>query len=99
MPSDRLLTPAEIAQQLGVPLNTFRRNLPALRRDHGFPAPLPGMGGRYDPLAIATWREAQGKAPAPGTPAAAPGEPDTIPDWQTKLDQRARTIAQKAGHA
>lgn len=93
---DALLTPAEAAARLGVPLRQFQRKVAGLRRDHGFPLPLPGMGGRYDPLAIDAWRRRQAGLDAP---AATAGDDAELAAWQARLDARSGQIGRTGGVA
>ena len=81
--SGRLLLRApEVAALLGMSVRAFHAARARLR-DRGFPAPVPGMGPRYDPRAIEAWlARAQGKA------AASPPVED-IAGWQAELDRRA----------
>ena len=88
---DTLMRPKEIAKALGVPLPTFYASVVRLRRDEGFPEPLPGMGGRYDPMAIEAWRRQRAKlTPAP-TPAMH-SDPE-IAAMQAILDARSEQFA------
>jgi hypothetical protein len=81
---------AELAAKLGILPKQFsnaRRRL----RAAGFPEALPGLKGRYDPLAIEGWlarlRGATGTAPG-GVPAASPEEID----YAAILDRRAEAL-------
>lgn len=53
----------EIAAMLGCKPRSFARRLPALQAA-GFPAPLPGLGQRWDIQAVEAWLNAQSPAPA-----------------------------------
>jgi predicted DNA-binding transcriptional regulator AlpA len=89
----RLLTVQDMAQALGVSMSAMYRALPVLA-DAGFPQPLPGLGKRWDPEAVAAWlasRRTAPPAPPPAPPAAAPE--DDIATWQRLLDGRAADIA------
>jgi hypothetical protein len=92
---DRALTVAEVADLLRVSVAWFRRHRDGLRRDHGFPSPVPGLRDRYDPLAIEAWfaRHRAGAAPAAEDAAPAPL------DWDSLLDARALGQAAPAGRA
>jgi predicted DNA-binding transcriptional regulator AlpA len=85
----RLLTLSDIAAQLGVSLPALYRRM-SLLRAQGFPRPLPGLGRRYDPAAVAAWI-ARASAPVPPAPLAT--APDAIEPWQAELDRRAAAMA------
>ena len=58
------LTLSEIAAAIAVSPAWLRRHAGELARDHGFPAPAPGMGRRYDAGWLADWQAAG----SPGLP-------------------------------
>lgn len=80
----RLLSAQEVAALLHRQMNWFykhRRRLEAL----GFPRPVPGMGRRWDPVAIRHWLDKQaGLAPA------SPAGDD--PNWGRRLDARLAAL-------
>ena len=89
-----LITLADIAEQLGVSLQTFYRNMSSLRAC-GFPRPVPGCGRRYDPQAVADWlarqRPANVDTAEPPTVVPPPGNlpaPEDIAGWQSELTRR-----------
>ncbi len=87
----KLLRPAQLARRLGVPESTLRR----MRREPGFPEPLPGSGGRIDPLAVERWRREQAGylARAGSHPGAtSPAEDAEIAAWHARLDDRSQHI-------
>src|SRR5260221_29395 len=51
------LTPAELAERLTAKPTWLENNLRRLERDLGFPHTAPGMGHRYDPLAVRLWQD------------------------------------------
>lgn len=57
--SVRLLSYADVAACLAVTRSWLHRNRRALAVQHGFPPPVPGMGLRWDPLAIDAWLATQ----------------------------------------
>lgn len=83
----QLLTLHQVAVLLGLP---GARSLVARRRqleeEHGFPPPVPGLGLRWDPVAIDAWLARH--RPAEATPAATA---------EAILVQRARAMAGAAG--
>lgn len=94
--TDRLMTAQDVADLFHQPLDWFRRNVARLRRDHGFPAPIRGFRGLYDPRAIDTWLAAQrGERPS----RAAVEEAAPARDWDALLDQRALNLAPPVGRA
>lgn len=76
---DRLITLAEVADRLGIKLGRLHRVIRTLRERHGFPQPLPCMGGRYDPLAIDAWR-ARMRGVSIFSPSPAVAKIDTVAD-------------------
>lgn len=94
--TDRLLTAQDVADLFRQPLDWFKRNVARLRRDHGFPAAIPGFRGLYDPAAIDAWLAAQrGVRPAPEAVEGAPA----ARDWDALLDRRALDMAPPVGRA
>ena len=94
----KLLKPAQLARSLGVPLSTLRR----MRREDGFPVPVPGSGGRIDPLAVERWRrEGAGYLARTGTQAIAmsPAEDAEMAAWHARLDDRSQQIGRVGGRA
>lgn len=91
-----LLTYPEVAAALKVTREWFYRNHRRLVRQHGFPAPMPGMGNRWDPRAIELWQDGdlarQKLLPAAPAPPAAPPEEDGDA-WAGILDRRAEALA------
>jgi hypothetical protein len=55
--SRQLLTSAEVALRLRRSLPWFQRNRASLEA-RGFPAPVDGLGMRWDPVAIDRWLDA-----------------------------------------
>ena len=51
----QLMTAAEVAACLRISLGRFYLRRAQLGRDHGFPAPVPGIGLRWRPEAITRW--------------------------------------------
>lgn len=85
-----LLTFPEVAERLGVPLNSLYRNHRVLREEHGFPAPVPGLGRRWDPQAIENWLATQRGEPVPIGQLLPPDTTTAeVFDWQQELDRRA----------
>lgn len=59
MTAARLLTPGQVAQLLGLPSSrSFLRRLPKLREGR-FPAPIEGLGQRWDRRAVDAWLDLQ----------------------------------------
>ncbi len=87
-----VLTTAEVAARLGMSVPTFHRRQAALKREHGFPGPVPGLGHRYDPEAIRAWLARKRQ---PDTPAPVQAE-NTANDWSTVLAERAARLAGRA---
>ena len=91
MPDRRPLNAQQTAEdQLGVSLDWFNRNWKNLIADHGFPPPLAGLGRRWDPVAIAAWKDAQIPAHLKPPPAA---EHTNVIDLSAELADRARQLA------
>lgn len=68
MSAIQLLALAEVAAALGFSRERFYKRWKAMVRDHGFPAPVPGCGKRWDPVAIRCWLDRQ-LEPAAADPA------------------------------
>jgi predicted DNA-binding transcriptional regulator AlpA len=85
MPEPISLTATAVAQLLGITVETFYRRVTGLKRDHGFPPPLPG-GRRYSAAAVRAWIDRGGAPP----PAAAPALDDDVADCEQQLLARAR---------
>jgi predicted DNA-binding transcriptional regulator AlpA len=95
-PARALLDPRRAAARLGRSLDWFYRNRKRLEAAHGFPPPVGGCGGRWDPAAIDAWLDAQLPAhlrqsaraavPDPGAPPGAP--PGTT--WESWMIDQAR---------
>jgi predicted DNA-binding transcriptional regulator AlpA len=77
-----LLRTPEVAALLAMSVESFYRRRAALDAA-GFPKPVPGMGVRYDPLAIQEWLAAQRTRPGATTPPL-----DDVAGWQAELDRR-----------
>lgn len=62
----QLLTAHQVAMTLALDsAMSFHRRRRCLEAEHGFPAPVPGLGLRWDPAAIDAWLGRQrGAAPA-----------------------------------
>ena len=84
----QVLTCSQVAQLLNMKLPTFYPRQRSLIEVHGFPPPVPGLGRRWDPQAIAAWIARQSGTTAAPTPAA--NEDD---DWAAKLDGRAAAFS------
>lgn len=94
--ADKPLTLPELAERMGKPLGWMRQNLARVRRERGFPDPIPGFGYVWDPAAVDAWLARQ-RAPAP---VSAPGGTDLTDDeWSDRLDQRALAMASVGGNA
>ena len=96
--ASKLLKPAQLARQLGLPLTTLR----TMRREPGFPEPLPGSGGRIDPLAVERWRREQAGylvRPGAAAPAMSPAEDAELAAWHARLDSRSADFARTGGRA
>jgi hypothetical protein len=53
----RLLTAHQVAEILALDsARAFAQRRRRLEEEHGFPRPVPGVGRRWDPLAIEAWR-------------------------------------------
>lgn len=53
----RLLTAHQVAELLALDgPRAFAQRRRRLEAEHGFPPPVPGVGQRWDPLAIEAWR-------------------------------------------
>lgn len=77
-----LLTQRQVAEWLGHSLDWFRRHRARLTAEQGFPAPVPGLGRRWDPAAITAWlARYRGVAP-----------PVESGDWDNILAARACTL-------
>lgn len=91
----RLLTTAEVAEGLGVPLTTFYRTVAYLRAARGFPVPV--LSGRYDPEAVTAWLARQRTEAMPFPSAARlvhmEAEGRDITAWQVELDRRLDGLA------
>lgn len=84
---------AGVARELGHTPLWFRRHRAELEAKHGFPKPLPGLGLRWDPLAIKLWKDIH-------IPAALRPEPVLTgnDNWDTTLDARAALLAAGVKH-
>lgn len=83
-----LLTAHQVAQLLALPgprsFSARRRRLEA----EGFPPPVPGLGLRWDPVAIDAWRQrVAGMAPIGA---------DQVAGAEAELIARARAVAMQA---
>lgn len=94
----KLLTTPEVADALGVPVGQLRRTIVRLKREHGFPECIPGMGHRYDPEAVGAWIARYRKDATPA-PAANDDEDAELAAWQAKLDARSVQIGRSGGRA
>ncbi|CAB4166600.1 hypothetical protein UFOVP843_39 [uncultured Caudovirales phage] len=97
MPDNRCLDYPALAEQMGRTVNWMRNNMGRLRRDHNFPAPIPGFGKRWDPAAIEVWLATH--RPAPPTAAgdfsgmSLPSDaPLTDAEFTARLDARAEMM-------
>ena len=55
-----LLTAAQVADRLQITVRAFWARRRSLEAEHGFPAPVPGIGQRWDPAAIQAWQDRTG---------------------------------------
>lgn len=85
----RYLAPHGVAAELGVPVPWFNRHRKRLVAEFGFPPPAPGMGLRWDPLAIRLWQDAN---LPPALKLLLPPAESTGTDWADALDQRAAEL-------
>jgi predicted DNA-binding transcriptional regulator AlpA len=90
-----LLDLRDLAKRIKRSLDWTYRALPGLIADHGFPAPLPGLGKRWDPVAVDAWLDAQ---LAPELSPARPQAAAAAPDWEAELIRRARAGQAPLGH-
>jgi predicted DNA-binding transcriptional regulator AlpA len=88
----QVLTIPQVAATLGLTTAAFYKRHHKLREQHGVPPPLPGLGHRWDPAAIAAWIGRQGNPTAAETPPPA----NDIDVWQQRLDERAARLAGRA---
>lgn len=58
----QLLTAPQVAAALGYRYGWFIRHRARLEADHSFPAPVDGLGLRWDPAAIEDWLDARRQA-------------------------------------
>lgn len=100
------LTLDQVAARFQVSKDWWFRHWRNLRKEHGFPSPMPGFKTlRWDPRAIELWQDDQLRAAGilPPAPAAAPAEPEggVLGDanWPEILDRRAAAIAAAAAGA
>jgi hypothetical protein len=85
----RLLTAHQVAEILALDgPRAFAQRRRRLEEEHGFPPPVPGVGQRWDPLAIEAWRRRIRGEAAPALHDG-PGN-DNVEDL---LIVRARTMA------
>lgn len=87
--SAELITRRQVAAMLNKSYDWFLRHRKSLEADHGFPATVPGIPNRWDPLAIRAWiarGRAELEAPTPA--------PNDGRDWGAELDKRAGELAQ-----
>lgn len=89
MPEPLTLTAAGIAALLGCKVETVYRRVGDWRRDHGFPAPLPGSR-LYSAAAVSAWID-RGGLPAPPPPAT-PALADDMAACEARLVDRARLM-------
>ena len=94
----KLLSHREVAEAMGVSSDWLYRHKRILET-RGFPRPVPVIG-RYDPLAIQRWQDAQIGTPVapvpPASPPVAAAAPETTrpdDDFDAELDARAAAIA------
>ena len=73
----------QVAEALKITPRMFRRRRPAMEAA-GFPRPLPGLRGRWDPLAIEAWLATLRQ---PLTAAVAAGDDRAL---QAEMDRRAQ---------
>lgn len=90
-PAPIALTATQVAQLLGITVETFYRRVTALKRDHGFPPPLPGSR-RYSAAAVRAWVDRGGTPPPPPAPELE-GE---VAACEARLLSRARTMGEAA---
>lgn len=86
-----LMTLKEVAWALDVELTWLHRHIARLRRDHGFPKPLP-VFRKYDPASIEAW---QRRCWSPETTATIAINTDVV-DFdaeRARMDARARNLA------
>jgi predicted DNA-binding transcriptional regulator AlpA len=66
MPDTPVITTAEVAELLGIARATFLERATELRRDHGFPMPVPCSGSRrYSRAAVLAWIDGHRPAASP----------------------------------
>jgi hypothetical protein len=83
-----LLSAAQLAAKLNQSLDWWYHNRPALEAA-GFPTTVPGMGKRWDPVAVDAWLDLQ----VPGhLRAALPVAEKPEPDLAAELAERARAL-------
>jgi hypothetical protein len=87
------LSLTEVAATLGIRLGKLHRIIARLRRDHGFPKPLP-LINRYDPAAIADWERRCWSIEA-----RAIGDTGSAPEAAELEAARARMAARAQGRA
>lgn len=80
----RLWQAAQVAERLAMTPGAFCQRRRRLEAEHGFPAPVPGLGRRWNPAAIEAWLAVQ----AGGMPAQDQVSPEDI------LISRARAMAE-----
>lgn len=84
-----------LAQRFGKSYNWMSHNIGRLKREHGFPGCIPGLGKVYDPVAVDEWLARQRGVVA--APRASAEEP--LIDWSALLDLRAAAMAPAQGGA
>jgi hypothetical protein len=87
-----LITFAQVAERLGVPLERLYRVHRTLREEHGFPRHVPGLSRLWDPQAIDAWlaRQRGESISVGGTAEREAGQ--QLDDWAAVLDQRAAAM-------
>ena len=77
-----------VAVRLGRSHSWLNKHLAGLQAQHGFPRPVPGLGGLFDPLAVTEWLARQRAEHVRPVVTELIGEID----WGALLDQRAASL-------
>lgn len=91
-----LLTMEAVALKLGRGREWFWKHWRTLISRHRFPKPVPGLGKRWDPMAIDCWLDSHIDPAFLAARARAAGEPPIAgPDHSTLLEDRAERLARE----